>query len=53
MQTKNIAIIGVVAIACAAIIHGFNGVIIASSMAIVAGLGGYELRVAKEKKKNG
>lgn len=50
MKTKNVAIAGVVALACAAIVHGLDGVVIASAMAIVAGLGGYEIRKVKEKK---
>ena len=53
METKNVAIVGVVALAIAAITHGFNGVVIASSMALVAGLGGYEIRVFREKKEHG
>lgn len=53
MKTKNVAIAGVVALACAAIMHGLDGVVIASAMAIVAGLGGYEVRVFREKKEHG
>lgn len=50
MQTKNIGIIGVVLIVCAAVTHGFNGVFIATGMAIVAGLSGYEIGCAKKEK---
>lgn len=47
MKTKDIGIIGVVIIVCAAVTHGFNGVFIATGMALVAGLSGYEIGVHK------
>lgn len=49
METKNVAIAGVVALACVAIMHGLNGVVIATSMAIVAGLGGFEVGIHRRK----
>lgn len=49
MNTKNTGIIAVVVIVCAAVAHGFDGVIIASGMALVAGLSGYEVGVHKRK----
>jgi len=50
MQTKDIAIIAVTVIVCTSVACGFDGVIIASGMAVVAGLAGYEFRIAKERK---
>lgn len=49
MKTKNVGIIAVAVIVCAAVAHGFDGVIIASGMALVAGLSGYEIGVLKRK----
>ena len=49
MQTKDIGIIAVAVIVCAAVSQGFDGVIIASGMALVAGLSGYEIGVHKRR----
>lgn len=48
MHIKSIGIIGIVAIVAIATLHGLDGIVIASGMALVAGLSGYEVGVHKK-----
>lgn len=40
---KEVAIIGIVLIACVAVYSGMNGVLLSSSMAGIAGIAGYTI----------
>lgn len=53
MQTKNVAIISIAGLMAFALYLGFDGVLLAGVIAGIAGLGGYEIRVFKEKDNNG
>lgn len=48
MYVKIAAIVGTVAIVAIATLHGINGVIMATGMLIVSGIGGYEIGVKKK-----
>lgn len=48
MHVKIAAIVGVVIMVAISTWHGIDGVITAGGMAIVAGLGGYEIGVKKK-----
>ena len=46
---KEVAIIGIVIIACVALYSGINGVLLSSAMAGIAGIAGYSLGQASTK----
>lgn len=48
MYVKITGIIGVVTIVGLSVLHGLDGIVIASGMGIVAGLAGYEVGVHKK-----
>jgi len=50
MQTKNVAIIGLVVLEVVAMITGTDGALLLPIAAIIAGLGGYELKGIRERK---
>jgi len=47
--TPLISILAIVALEIYAISQGLNGVLLAGSIAVIAGLGGYEAKVVKDK----
>ena len=47
--TPIIAIAAIVALECVALSKGINGVMLAGSIAIIAGLGGYTAKTMKDK----
>jgi len=49
--TSTLAIICITALAIIALALGFNGALLASSFAIIGGLGGYEAKRARDKRK--
>lgn len=44
-----VAILAIVGIVCFALYLGFNGVLISGSAILIGGLGGYEIKVLKDK----
>lgn len=50
MYVKEVAIAGIVLLEAEALWLGYNGVILAGVIAIIAGLAGYKIRMAGEKK---
>lgn len=49
METKNLAIIGTVALVGIGVYHGYDGALIATGMMLVAGLAGFEWGLKKGK----
>lgn len=50
MQTKNVAIIGLVVLEVVALVTKTDGALLLPIAVIVAGLAGYEFRATREKK---
>ncbi len=46
IRVTCVAIVGIAAVECVALLTGHNGVVLALVVAALAGLGGYEIRAA-------
>lgn len=51
--TPIIAIIAIAGLEAAAIMSGIDGAALAASLAVIAGLGGYQVKVAKDRRRSG